>query len=130
MDRTNLSLVRGVGKITGDKLQAAGVKTIPGLASSSVEKIAEITGFPAVRAALIKTAAVELVETAEPLVPPEAGLPSGDEPQRKKAKKKKAGKKDKKKGKAGKKGDKKGKKKADEKKGKKGKKKKGNKKKK
>ncbi len=120
MDKSDLTLVKGVAKISAGRLQAAGVKTISGLGRLSVEKIAEFTGFPAVRAGLIRAAAVELLEVAEPGAQTEAASPSVAEPEKtKKPKKKKAGKKGKKK-KAGKKG----KKKPDDKKGKKRKKKK------
>jgi predicted RecB family nuclease len=122
----DLSLVKGVGRISADRLQNGGVKTISGLAKSSVEKIAEVTGFPPVRAALIKTAAQELLESANPETQPEAASPAVAEPEKEKAKKKKrpkkkkAGKKNKKKpdGKKDKKKkkDKKGKKKKSEKK--------------
>ena len=118
MDKTNLSLVHGVGKITAERLQASGVKTIPGLVRLSVAKIAEYTGFPPVRAALVRTAAAELLETAEPSTQAEATTPAVAKPAKakkaKKAKKKKPTKKDKKR-----KADKKSKKKRDNKKGKK-----------
>lgn len=89
MDKTDLSLVKGVGKISADRLQAGGVRTISRLAKSSAEKIAEVTGFPPVRAALIKTAAQELLESVIPDTPPEAASPAVAEPEKKKAKKKK-----------------------------------------
>jgi predicted RecB family nuclease len=117
LDKTNLSLVHGVGKITAERLQASGVNTIPGLVRLSVAKIAEYTGFPPVRAALVRTAAAELLETAEPSTQAEATTPAVAKPAKakkdKKAKKKPA-KKDKKK-----KADKRSKKKRDNKKGKK-----------
>ncbi len=129
MDKTKLSLVYGVGKISAERLQASGVKTIPGLAELSVEKIAEYTGFPPVRAALVRAAAADLLEAAEAGAQTEAPTPSGVEPEKtKKAKKKKPGKKEKKK-KAGKKSKKKRDDKKDKKKNKKSKKKKSKKKK-
>ena len=114
MDKTKLSLVHGVGKITAERLQTSGVKTIPGLAKLSVEKIAEYTGFPPVRAALLRAAAAEFLETAEPGAQTEAATPAvGESEKAKKAKKEKPAKKEEKK-KAGKKR----KKKRDDKKGK------------
>ena len=118
MDKTDLSLVKGVGKISAERLQAGGITTIYRLSKSSVEKIAEVTGFPPVRAALIKTAAQELLEVARPDTPSEgASSPAVDEREKEKAKKKKKSKKSKKK-----KAVKKSKKKPDTKKDKKGKK--------
>ena len=117
MDKTDLSLVKGVGKISAERLQAGGITTIYRLSKSSVEKIAEVTGFPPVRAALIKAAAQELLEVARPDTPSEGASPAVDEPEKAKAKKKKRSKKSKKK-----KAAKKSKKKPDTKKDKKGKK--------
>jgi predicted RecB family nuclease len=117
LDKTDLSLVKGVGKISAERLQAGGITTIYRLSKSSVEKIAEVTGFPPVRAALIRTAAQELLESAKPDTPPEAEASSVAKPEKEKAKKKEKTKKSKKK-----KAAKKSKKKPDTKKDKKGKK--------
>ena len=115
MDKNNLSLVHGVGKITAERLQASGVETIPGLVRLSVDKIAEYTGFPPVRAALVRAAAAELLEAAEPGTQTESVTPAVAEPKKAKKDKKKPAKKSKKK-RADKKKDKKSKKKKSKKK--------------
>ena len=91
--------ISGIGPAAAESLAEHRIKTLDGLASSSVEKVAAIPGFSETRAARVIAAAAELLAASDTAAVPTEKTSSGDKSKEDKKDKKTKDKKKKDKGK-------------------------------
>jgi hypothetical protein len=83
----DLTDVHGVGKITAERLNEAGISSFAELAYTAPEELSEVTGFPLSRVVTVQNAAKKLLESLPTAAPPV--VPDSEKPRKKKDKAKK-----------------------------------------